>query len=419
MVKMASKLTFGTGFTDLREGINVQRMREWRAARMKQILKQNDIPAILVTWEPNVRYLTGFSWSEFAPFLSYTLFFAEHDPIVFAHAGSYQQMPDQQPWIKHWRIARCWLWGIGGPEAMRAEAGLFAKEIRGELQSRGLGGEKLGIVGFDDVARDSLKEAGLNVVEAWPLLLEASRIKSEDEINCFKMVASICSTGFQRVIDAFRIGMSVATLRRSVIDAMQDAGAEFASCNVQSGPMSFERNATYLDRRIEYGDIMNVPLCGTKFLGYPSCLYRCFIAGREPTAKEKGWYKRVKDSLDEAMEATKVGNTTADAAKAFPPASKWGYKDEAEVLTVEYGHGLVMTVQAGCRVPYGEPLINRQWSLEYPQPFEKGMIIAYESLEGEHRVNGARIEDMVVVTDDGCEMLDHFPRGEIIPVGVV
>ena len=418
MVKMTSKLTFGTGVTDLREGINFTRMREQRAARMKRIMKQEGVPAVLVTWEPNVRYLTGFSWSEFMPFLSYALFFAEHDPVVFAHAGSYQQMPPEVPWIKEWRIARCWLWGICGAEAMREEVKLFAQEIRKELRDRGLAREKLGVIGFDDVAREGLKGAGLTIIDGWPLLLEASKIKNEDEIKCFKMVASITSTGFQKVVDVCRIGMSVSSLRRQVMEAMLDAGAEVASCNIQSGPMAFERNATYLDRRLEYGDILNVPLCGTKYLGYPCCLYRSFILGRKPTAKEKSWFDRVKNTIDQAVDVTRVGKTTADAAKAYPLATSWGYKDEVEVLTVEFGHGLGMPVQALGRVPYSMPVVNRQWSLKHPQPFEKGMILAYESLEGEHRVNGARIEDMVVVTDNGAEMLDYFPRNEIIPIGV-
>jgi Xaa-Pro aminopeptidase len=327
-------------------------------------------------------------------------------------------MPTEVPWIKHWRCARSWLWGIGTPEATLGEADLFSKEIYEELQGRGLAGEKLGIIGFDDLARERLRAAGANVVDGWPLLLEASKIKNQDEVNCFKMIASICNTGWQRVIEVCKVGTTVSSLRRSVMDAMLDAGAEIASCNIQSGPMAFERNATYLDRRLEYGDMLNVPLCGSKYLGYPVCLYRCFIVGREPTAKEKGWFNRVKDTLDGCIEATKVGNTTADAAKFFPPASTWGYSDESEVLTVEFGHGLGMPVQAMARVSYGQPVINRQWSLEHPQPFEKGMVIAYESLEGEHRVNGARIENMVVVTDDGCEVLDHFPRDGIIPVGV-
>jgi Xaa-Pro aminopeptidase len=200
------------------------------------------------------------------------------------------------------------------------------------------------------------------------------------------------------------------------MESMQDAGAEIARCNVQSGPLSFERGVTYLDRRIEYGDLLHVPLCGTKFMGYPACGYRSFVVGREPSPKENEWYKRVLDCIDACIEATKVGNTTADAAKAFPPASKWGYKDEAEVLTVEIGHGLGMPVNSPCNVSYGLPNINRQWSLDYPQPFESGMVIAYETLEGEHRVGGVRLENMVLVTDDGSEILDHFPREQIIPI---
>jgi len=416
MVSMSSKLTFGPTYSDLRETIDVPRMREERAARMKEVLKREGIPAVLVTGEPNVRYLTGFSWAEFMPFLSYTLFFAEHDPVIFAHAGSYHQMPDQAPWIKHWRIGRSWLAEVCGPDATRKETGLFSTEIREELKNRGLAGEKLGIIGFEQVARDGLREAGLTLIEAWPMLLEASAIKTVDEINCFKMVASFLSSGWQRIVDACRIGMTVSELRRSAMEAMQDAGAEIARCNVQSGPLSFERGVTYLDRRIEYGDLLHVPLCGTKYMGYPACGYRTFVVGREPTAKENQWYKRVLDCIDACLEATRVGNTTADAAKAFPPASKWGYKDEAEVLTVEIGHGLGMPVISPCNVSYGLPNINRQWSLEYPQPFEKGMVIAYETLEGEHRVGGVRLENMVLVTDDGCEVLDHYPRDVIIPV---
>ena len=284
MVKMASKLIFGPARTDLREDFNIPRMREQRAARMKRVLKREGIPAVLVTYEPNVRYLTGFSWAEFMTFLSYSLFFVEHDPIIYAHAGSYHQMPDQMPWIKEWRIARSWLSEIAGPEATKEEVGLFAKEIQDELKKRGLAGEKLGIIGFEHRTREALKALGLNLVEAWPLLLEASAIKTEDEINCFKMVASLLSSGWQRVREACKVGMNVGALRRTVMDAMTDAGVEMARCNIQSGPLGFERGVTYLDRRIEYGDVLHVPLCGTKFMGYPACGYRTFIVGRGPTA---------------------------------------------------------------------------------------------------------------------------------------
>ena len=195
MVKMTSRLAFGTNLTDKVEGINIARMREERAAKARQVLKQQGIPAILVSDEPNVRYLVGYSWGEFQPALCYVLFFAEHDPVLFAHAGSYQ-MPEDTPWIKNWRIARATLCDICGPEAAQEEVALFAQEIRSELQERGLVNEKLGIVGFDAQTREALRKAKLNVVEGWPLLLEASKCKTIDEINCLKMAASLCSTGW-------------------------------------------------------------------------------------------------------------------------------------------------------------------------------------------------------------------------------
>lgn len=45
------------------------------------------------------------------------------------------------------------------------------------------------------------------------------------------------------------------------------------------------------------------------------------------------------------------------------------------------------------------------------------MVIAVESLEGEWRAGGVRLEDMVVVTEQGPQVIDHYPRDEIIVVG--
>jgi Xaa-Pro aminopeptidase len=60
------------------------------------------------------------------------------------------------------------------------------------------------------------------------------------------------------------------------------------------------------------------------------------------------------------------------------------------------------------------PIINRQWSFKYPQVFEEGMTIAVEGREGERRVGGVRLENMLVVTKDGAEIMDRFPRDEIL-----
>ncbi|MFQ5878790.1 MAG: M24 family metallopeptidase [Dehalococcoidia bacterium] len=408
MAKMASKLTFGVANADWQERINVVRLREERAERARQIMRRHGIPAILATQNASLRYLTGLRMPPGMSVTSYVLFLVDRDPIVFAFAGYYQQMPDHAPWIKHWRVARSWLWGICGPEAAREEATLLARDVRAELQERGLAGERLAVVGFDELAKEALRGEGLTLVEGWPLMLEMRAIKTGDEINCFKMVASIGGVGYQKIWEALRPGITDIDVSRIAINAVYEAGADHASVGTRSGPLAAERGIDFTGRKLEHGDLVHVRLCGSQFLGYNACLYRTFIVGRKPTAKERGWCDQVRERLDAIIDAIRPGATTADAAKHFPPASTWGFKEEAEVLTVEVGHGI------GLHEIYDMPVINRQWSFNHPQVFEPGMAIAVESLEGEHGVGGVRLEDMVVVTEDGAEIIDHFPGDEIL-----
>ncbi len=417
MAKEAARLTFGPHATDVVEGINVSRMRDERAVKARQALRQHGLPAALVTGSDNVRYLVGIQWGEFQPQLCYVLFFAEHDPVVFAHAGCYHQLPDQCPWVEEWRIGRSWLGGIAGANATAEETALFASEIRDELKARGLAGERLAVIDFDATSWTALRDIGLSTVDGSEWLLDASQTKTVDEINCLKMTASLCSAGFQKALEVLRPGTAQGQVARAATNAIAEAGAEFARARPVSGPLSFERGMTYNDRRIEHGDLVYIAACGTSYLGYAACLYRQYVVGRKPTAREIGWYDELRDRIDAVIDAVRPGGSTADAAQHFPPASKWGYRDEAEVLTVEIGHGVGLVNLGGRHAHYNRPVINRQWSIKHPQIFEPGMVIAVESLEGEHRVGGVRLEDMVVVTERGAEMIDFFPRDEILVAG--
>ncbi len=408
MAKTSPGLTFGTSVTDWLEGINVSRLREARAEKARQVMRKHGIAALLATRADNCRYLTGIRGPEFLPQLWYVLFFAEGDPVVFAHAGWHRQMPDQAPWIKNWRIARAWLGGACGPEATREEAKLFAADIHQELQGRGLAGEKMAIIGFDGPAREALNELGITLVDAWPLMLEARAVKTGDEISCLKMVAAICDAAWHQVWQALRPGIRDADLSRLAIQALYEHGAETVPpMAVFSGPLTFERGFSRTGRIIQSGDLLYMPMCTIRYLGYSSCTYRTFIAGRKPNEKEKDWYKKLLERLDAVIAAIKPGATTADAARYFPAAQTWGYQDEAELLTVEIGHGIGLH-------NYEMPIINRQWSLKHPQVFQPGMTIAIEGSEGEPRIGGVRLENMVVVTKDGAEIMDHFPRDEIL-----
>src|SRR3972149_12130121 len=184
---MASKLTFGTGIADWQERINTDRLRTQRADKARQVLKNHGGGAIVAARPETPRYLSGIRGPEFLPQLWYVLFFAEGDQVVFQHAGWLPTYPAEAPGIKHWRLARNWVNEGCGQEATDEEAKLFADGIYNELAERKLTKEKIAVVGFEGTATQPLVAKGLKIVKGWPLMLEATKTKTVDEISWRKM----------------------------------------------------------------------------------------------------------------------------------------------------------------------------------------------------------------------------------------
>jgi Xaa-Pro aminopeptidase len=414
MVHYAPKLTFGNTIADWQERIDPNRLRQERAARAKKIMRKYNIPAMVVATEENVRYLTGLKGPAYDPQLRYILFFAEHDPVIFEHAGYFQHMAEEAPFYKNYRIARSWFGGAPGPEASQEEADIFAADIYDELKSRGLAGDKVGVIGIDSLAVSALQKKKLNCIPSRPLLLEARSIKTKDEINCLRMVASIVESVAYKMWEGLKPGMKDTEIDWIINQASVAAGSDgYRSLNIHSGgPLSFPRGMNATGRIIQTGDMVYVAWCGgISYLSYRSCIYRSFKVGAKPTDQEKDWYKQMLERVNNVLDAIKPGATTADVAQHLPPASKWGYKCEEEILSIEFAHGLGLGPMGG---GYDQPVINRIWSLKHPQVIEPGMAMAIECAEGENRVGGVRLEDMFIVTEKGAELIDFIPRDEIL-----
>jgi Xaa-Pro aminopeptidase len=338
----------------------------------------------------------------------YVLFFADGDPVVYQHAGAYHQLIDQTPWIPDMRIGRSWLGGIPGVAAAEGEAKRSAVEIAAELRERGLASEPLGVNGLDRFGSNALEEEGITLTSCSQMMLEARAVKNEDEINCLKMAAAIADVSWYRSLQEMRPGIRDTELAAIATRTAMESGADgVLAINFFTGPYTFERGLARTGRIIQYGDLVYCDHVGVSFLGYKTCYYRTFIVGREPNQRERDWYKRLLERIDAVIDAIKPGATTADAAAAFAPASDWGYPDEVHLLTLEIGHGIGLKL-------YEIPCINRQWSLENPQTFEVGMTMAIEGREGEPRLGGVRLEDMIVITENGAELIDRMPRDEIL-----
>ncbi|MBA7682031.1 Methionine aminopeptidase 1 [subsurface metagenome] len=403
MTKFASKLPWGEGGVDWDERINFARMREERLAKAKAAMQKNGVAACILARPENIRYVTSTVSVDFLDQLRYAVAFAEHVHILY-------QMPPGKlfgvcPWIKPENVRNAIQWGNEscGPAATWEMAKKFAAAIKQDMKERGLEKEKLGVDKLDEPAHQALKEAGIETIDIMPVMLEARAIKTEDEINCLKMVVSIVEAGWYALYQALKPGIRCRDLVAVANEALFRAGAESVwGLTVQAGG-----SPPNTDKIIQVGDVVTTDFVRVTYLGYCSCYYRNIIVGRKPTDKEKDQHKRSYERTYKVLDAIKPGATTADAAKHWITCQDRGYPSEEYVWCEDLGHGIGLWL-------YEYPIINRLWSLDYPMTFEKGMTLAVEAMEYSPEIGRTKIEEMIVVTDNGAEIMTRMPVKDIM-----
>jgi len=410
---MQQLLSYGPAGIDWQERINFARMREERAAKVRTLMRKYNIPAMLLFSNENIRYTIGLRAIVFTAALRYVLFFAEGDPIIYEHADLPIHLRKNSPWLKpeNIRTAYTWMGGIVGPEATQSTVGKWAKAIKEDLRQRGLAGEALGIDILDPTGREALREAGIKTADCNGLMSEARIIKTDDEINCLRMAAAIVDRAWWTVYENLRPGVRECEIVGAAFKTLYEMNVEDARMGGSSGPRGWPnyRGSGPTDRIIQPGDLAFFDIHNVSYSGYRTCYYRTFSVGRRPNAKQKDWYKQCYDWLYESLEEVKPGKTTADAARRLPEAGVWNYPGEEWNVCSQWGHGIGLSL-------YEKPIISRAYSLESSLVFEKNMTFAIETQQGEEGVGGARLEEMVAVTDKGYEVLTRWPAEEITVV---
>jgi hypothetical protein len=105
------------------------------------------------------------------------------------------------------------------------------------------------------------------------------------------------------------------------------------------------------------------------------------------------------------------GVTTGDIVALWPRAEEFGFPDEMAAFALQYGHGVGLSI-------WEKPIFSRLVSLDHPEQLEEGMVFALETYwPASDGWSAARIEEEVVVTADGCEVITKFPAEELLVAG--
>jgi Xaa-Pro aminopeptidase len=425
--------TYGTNAVDWEQRVDLDRLREDRLRRLREQLDKSELGAVLAFDFTNIRYMTATHIGTWAidKLIRFSLLVRGGEPIVwdFGSAARHHQL--YSPWLDYSdarsedphaphhgangsrnpsgaRAGISTLRGAFHPGAGVAEE--VARKVRHELELYGLADEPLGVDVIEMPVLAALQAAGISVVDGQQVFLEARRIKTDTEISLLTQACSMVDAAYDTLYEFLRPGVRENECVGLVSKVLYDMGSEFVEgVNAISGERCAPHPHVYSDRIIRPGDPAFFDILHS-YLGYRTCYYRTFAVGSASPAQRDA-YIRCRDYMDQSIALVRPGATTADIVSVWPTAQEFGFPDEEAAFALQYGHGVGLSI-------WEKPIFSRLVSLDHPEVLEKGMVFALEtywpSADG---LGAARIEEELVVTEDGCEVITKFPAEELLVAG--
>jgi len=333
-------------------------------------LHEGKAQAFLITALPNVRYLTGFTGSNGA------LLLTPDRALLFTDPRYGTQAPQESD---------CEVKIAKGP--LLKEVSKWIKR----LQLRSLAFEQ-NRISFEDYGQ--LKE-GAKALRLKPVagLIETLRaVKSEEEIAGIRRSVTLNSAALEQALRRFRPSMTEIDLAAEIEYRMRRLGASAPAFEtiVASGNRSALPHARPTPARIQTDELLLIDM-GATVAGYASDMTRTFAVGKLD-AKRQRMYRAVLESQLAVLAAIKPGMTCASVDRVARNVLR-GFGLE-KLFVHSTGHGLGLEI-------HERPRVGRKEKTK----LVAGMVITVEPGVYEEGSGGVRIEDTVVVTTHGCEVL--------------
>ena len=358
-----------------------------RIDRARAITRAVEIDALLVTPGPNLRYLTGYDAIPLER-LTCLVIRADADPVLVAPS-------------------------LEVPAALASPAGRLGFEVVGWNESDdpfALVASMLpsaGVVALDDLMAASkvlhLREAmpAFEQTLAGRVLRDLRMRKDAEEIEHLAVAGAAIDRVHARVPQYLRAGRTEREVGRDIAAAIVDEGHSTVDfVIVASGPNGASPHHELSDRVIGAGDPVVVDIGGTMPSGYCSDSTRTYSVG-EPPDDFLAYYAVLQQAQQAAVAHVRPGVTaeSIDAA-ARTPITAAGYGD---LFIHRTGHGIGLET-------HEEPYIITG----NDEPVEAGMAFSVEPGIYVPARHGARIEDIVIVTDDGVRSFNQQPHDLVV-----
>ncbi|MFQ3549399.1 MAG: Xaa-Pro peptidase family protein [Armatimonadota bacterium] len=359
-------------------------MHKKRIYKIIEIINSNGCDSFLVTSIDNIFYLSGFTGSTAA------LIITENDTYILVDPRYSIQARNECNDIE--------VVDYTGKSTIDAVSSFINdKNIKSVLCEA----DNLSVTLFNKL-KSSLNES-ISLELSSGVVEKLRMVKDEYEIEKIKSACRIVDDTISKISNTIKVGMTEKEVAILIDYTMRSVGADKAGFDTiaASGHNSACPHASPTDRKLQYGDFLKLDF-GAELNRYNSDITRTFVIGK-PTDKHKEIYNTVLAAQMKAIEAIKPnisGKEIDDVARNY--IAECGYGKN-------FGHGLGHSI--GIEVHDGPGLSQTSDIILQP-----GMVFTVEPgiyIEG---FGGVRIEDDVLVTETGYEILTHSNKKDIVVI---
>jgi Xaa-Pro dipeptidase len=379
-------------------------VRLYRLNRVREQLKRLDYAGILLFDQINTRYACDATNMQIwcSHFETRCLFVATEGPMVLFDYGYYPHLVEGLDLIDDYRVHNSSYY-FAAANRGDEKVGLFANDIADLVANHGAGNKRLAIDRLSYPGSQALVDKGLSIHDGQEVMELARVIKSDEEVVLMQKSIDVCEIAMAEMHKGLVPGVTENALWSILHQKNIELGGEWIETRLLS---SGERTQPWFRecslRAIAEGDLVSFDTDLIGPYGYCADISRSWLCGDvPPSAEQKRIYQLAVEQNEFNKALIKPGVSFRDISKNAWPIPKEFIQNRYSVLM----HGV------GLADEY--PSIKHWCDFEklgYDGTLEAGMTLCVESYIGSETSGmGVKLEEQVLVTDDGIRQLSRYP----------
>ncbi len=399
------QMVINENWSDLRQyrnlpEIDFSRLHAYRMERMRGALEKAGASMCLLVSPISLRYAIDYrTYGLFQSHIPTTYAFVPVEgPVVLS--GAYGVPPA----VDYVRPARPISFFDGGHELSEG-ARLLADDLVRYMDEIGSDNRRIAVEYVNPSLTQALIQRGFEVIDGVTVSEDARVIKSEDEIACIRWACAVAELGIEKLKEALKPGVTEVQLWALLnYTNLANNGDWHDGRMLASGPRTNPWCQEASERVVEAGDLVGFDTDMIGPYGYFADISRTFHCGPDkPTKRQKQLYRYAVEEVEHNLTLMRPGITLSEI------------QQQAIQMPEEFHQNAYPCVIHGVGMCDEYPRVNPifRGPLFYDGVLEPGMVICVESfIGGEHDREGVKLEQQVLITEDGYEMLSSYPWEE-------